>query len=363
MHEVYFVDDEAAVRRAIIGTLDWESAGFTICGQADNGEQALPEILARRPELLITDIKMPFMDGLELSRLVKKELPDTVILILSGYDEFDFTREAIRVGVFDYILKPVTTVKLMQALGRAAERIEHQTDERRKKSLLQPAFTAPEDLQQLDFSRIEHLVNRPEISEFVKNASTDQIDGFLLRQMRTVREAAQVSKLARLCCVYDIVTTASSAAATMGIVTPPLRNFLPAAEEQSPADEEEPLRRLFSRILAARDEMADSKSQLVHRAKLCIEQRHSDPDLSLGAVAAQIGVAPNYLSALFSREAGETFSEYLNKVRIRHTIELLNSSPDSLAEIARKVGYNDQYYLSKTFKKTLGVSPREYKKM
>ena len=121
MLRVYFVEDEAMVRRAIIDTVNWEKADIEVCGQADNGEIALPEILALKPDVLITDIKMPFMDGLELSRLVKHDLPDTLVMILSGYGEFDFTHRAIHVGVFDYILKPVTPEKLLQALNRAAQ--------------------------------------------------------------------------------------------------------------------------------------------------------------------------------------------------------------------------------------------------
>ena len=109
--------------------------------------------------------------------------------------------------------------------------------------------------------------------------------------------------------------------------------------------------------------MADSKSQLINRAKAYIEKEHSNAELSLGAVAAHVGVTQNYLSMLINRETGENFSECLNKIRIQHAMELLKSSADPLAVIAQKVGFNDQYYLSKIFKKMLGVSPREFKKM
>lgn len=216
---------------------------------------------------------------------------------------------------------------------------------------------------QFDFDQIEPIVNRAEITAFVKNASPDQLDGFLRRQMYTVQQAARLSASAQLCCVYDLITTARNAAAENGIPAAALHDFLQTSDAHIPQNAEAFLRRLFARILEVRDSLTKSKNQLVHRVKLFIEENHSNPDLSLVAVAAIVGITPSYLSTQFNRESVETFSEYLTRVRIRHTAELLKSSSDSLTEIAQKVGYSDQYYLSRTFKKTLGISPREFRNM
>ena len=99
MIKVFLVEDEVVIRDAIKNSIDWEQEGYEFVGEASDGELALPMILKEKPDILITDIRMPFMDGLELSRLVKKELPDTNIIILSGYDEFEYAKEAIKIGV------------------------------------------------------------------------------------------------------------------------------------------------------------------------------------------------------------------------------------------------------------------------
>lgn len=103
--KVFLVEDEMVIRRGIKNSIDWEKEGYIFCGEASDGELAYPMIIKEKPDILITDIRMPFMDGLELCKLVKKELPNIKILILSGYDEFDYAKEAIRLGVTEYLLK------------------------------------------------------------------------------------------------------------------------------------------------------------------------------------------------------------------------------------------------------------------
>lgn len=92
--KVFLVEDEMVIRRGIKNSIDWEKEGYIFCGEASDGELAYPMIIKEKPDILITDIRMPFMDGLELCKLVKKELPNIKILILSGYDEFDYAKEA-----------------------------------------------------------------------------------------------------------------------------------------------------------------------------------------------------------------------------------------------------------------------------
>ena len=90
--KVFLVEDEMVIRRGIKNSIDWEKEGYIFCGEASDGELAYPMIIKEKPDILITDIRMPFMDGLELCKLVKKELPNIKILILSGYDEFDYAK-------------------------------------------------------------------------------------------------------------------------------------------------------------------------------------------------------------------------------------------------------------------------------
>ena len=128
--KVFLVEDEMVIRRGIKNSIDWEKEGYIFCGEASDGELAYPMIIKEKPDILITDIRMPFMDGLELCKLVKKELPNIKILILSGYDEFDYAKEAIRLGVTEYLLKPISSGKLLEALNGVSESIPREKEDK-----------------------------------------------------------------------------------------------------------------------------------------------------------------------------------------------------------------------------------------
>lgn len=128
--KVFLVEDEMVIRRGIKNSIDWEKEGYIFCGEASDGELAYPMIIKEKPDILITDIRMPFMDGLELCKLVKKELPNIKILILSGYDEFDYAKEAIRQGVTEYLLKPISSGKLLEALNGVSESIRREKEDK-----------------------------------------------------------------------------------------------------------------------------------------------------------------------------------------------------------------------------------------
>lgn len=128
--KVFLVEDEMVIRRGIKNSIDWEKEGYIFCGEASDGELAYPMIVKEKPDILITDIRMPFMDGLELCKLVKKELPNIKILILSGYDEFDYAKEAIRLGVTEYLLKPISSGKLLEALNGVSESIRREKEDK-----------------------------------------------------------------------------------------------------------------------------------------------------------------------------------------------------------------------------------------
>ena len=129
MIKVFLVEDEIVMREGIKNNISWEKEGFEFVGEASDGELAYPMIQRTRPDILITDIKMPFMDGLELSRLVKKELPDIKIIILSGYEEFSYAQEAISIGITDYLLKPITGARLLETVKEVAGQIRKEREQ------------------------------------------------------------------------------------------------------------------------------------------------------------------------------------------------------------------------------------------
>ncbi len=130
MYKVFLVEDEFVIREGIKSKIPWEEEGFKIVGDVSDGELAYPMIIREQPDILITDIKMPFMDGLELSKLLKKEMPQLKIIIISGYSDFGYAQQAIDIGISEYLLKPVTAMKLLAAVKNAATAIEKERNER-----------------------------------------------------------------------------------------------------------------------------------------------------------------------------------------------------------------------------------------
>lgn len=130
MIKIFLVENDSAVRDEIKGKFDWEDHGFEFCGEAGDGELAFPLIKRTKPDIVITDIKMPFMDGLVLSRLIKREMPFTEIVVLTEEQNFEYARECVRLGVAGYLLKPVDGSELLAELGSLAERIEERNRQR-----------------------------------------------------------------------------------------------------------------------------------------------------------------------------------------------------------------------------------------
>lgn len=128
--KVFITEDESIVREGLRDIVPWEKYGFEFVGDAPDGEIALPMIRKLRPDVLITDIKMPFMDGLALSSIVSRELPDTKIIILSGYSDFEYARQAIALKVDQYLLKPITKAAILKALEQTRRTIEEEQEQK-----------------------------------------------------------------------------------------------------------------------------------------------------------------------------------------------------------------------------------------
>ncbi|MCB7303089.1 response regulator [Bariatricus massiliensis] len=129
MLKVFLVEDEFVVRQGIKNKIDWKSHGYEFCGEASDGELAYPMIQKLKPDIVITDIRMPFMDGLVLSRLIKKEMPWVEIIILTGYEEFEYAKEAIKIGVAEYLTKPINSEELLKEVDLLADKIEEKRRE------------------------------------------------------------------------------------------------------------------------------------------------------------------------------------------------------------------------------------------
>ena len=136
-YKVFLVEDEIVTREGIRDNVDWETLGFEFCGEAPDGEIALPLIEDTNPDVLITDIKMPFMDGLQLSKIIREQMPWIKILILSGHNEFDYAQSAVKLGVTEYLLKPISAQDLNKILVELYKVLDQEKQEREKLIALQ----------------------------------------------------------------------------------------------------------------------------------------------------------------------------------------------------------------------------------
>lgn len=130
MHKILVVDDEQIIRNGIISSIDWANYGYEVVDVAENGKEALEKALKTKPDIILTDIYMPVMDGIELAQEIKKHLPEVIIIFLTGYNEFTYAQQAIEIGIFRYITKPILQNELIQTLIDASEALEHKEMEK-----------------------------------------------------------------------------------------------------------------------------------------------------------------------------------------------------------------------------------------
>ena len=169
MLKVFLAEDEFIIREGIKNNIDWQAHGYEFCGEASDGELAFPLIQKTRPDILITDIKMPYMDGLELARNLKQDNPDVRILILTGFDEFEYAKEAVHLEIEEYILKPVNANELSDCLKRLKDVLDKEREEKLNIRKLEQYYTDSLPVLQTNFfcSLIEGRITEGEIRKFM----------------------------------------------------------------------------------------------------------------------------------------------------------------------------------------------------
>lgn len=534
MLKVFLVEDEIVVREGIRNSINWEQHGFVYTGDTSDGELALPMIRQIQPDLLITDIRMPFMDGLALIELVRKELPSTKIVIISGYDDFSYAQQAISMGVEQYLLKPIIKEKMIEILHEMREKIE---GELRQKEYIESFKKEVQEYE--NFSRrnfFEQIVTGglsvSEISEIAKKMSIDvnapsynivlfslsssEYDGsmpesytetlaavqdkvtqfiisnpelilfrwnittyaVLIKGMKEdileltrdcikniqnrcavaeygvgwhiacgtpvsrlgaipicFAQASRILSYRYLCPQEHILSEASiqdfrkkniwvTDIGKNDIDQERIRSFLSSGSkneishfvdqllqkagaeavsmplfcryltmtiylsavkyldtigcradsfwslELRPADSvstPEEVRQYAGQIMGQAIELRDLESTKQQRGILkqaidFINERYYDESISLDIVAKKVNISPNYLSAIFSQEVGQTLIEYITSKRIDKAKNMLRQADKRLGEIAFAVGYKDPHYFSFVFRKVTGCTPSEYRK-
>lgn len=382
MQKVFLVDDEIVIRENMRTCIDWEKEGFVYCGDAPDGELAFPLIEKLKPDLLITDICMPFMDGLELSAIVRKMQPDIKIIILSGHDEFEYARQAIRIGVQEYCLKPVSAGDIIRLLRliRAKEQAGASghsglgvNDGELPAGGERPAANPMAKLKADPMALFESgsldpfSLDRTGFIEFLKVGSPAQKEEHLRRFAQDLAALDWKSSLYGHFLLHDLTLSAFREAKTLygehvrpDARWPEMKSRISAIRSGKEACEY--LDRLAELFWHWRSMANDRYSVLIARVKQFVRDHCEDDRLSLNDAAKHVNVSPSHLSKVFSQETGKTFIEFLMETRIRKAMELLLSTNAKSYEIAFRVGYQDPHYFSSVFKRMTGMTIREFRK-
>ncbi len=159
LYRIILVDDEEEVRKSIIQKIDWKAVGFQVVGDAENGEDALEKVELLDPDVVLTDIRMPYMDGLTLAEKIRQRCPLMKIVIFSGYDDFEYAKRAIKLNVTEYILKPVNVEELTAILKRIKTSLDEEIEQKRDVSRLRENYKKSLPILRDQF--LKELVSRP----------------------------------------------------------------------------------------------------------------------------------------------------------------------------------------------------------
>jgi two-component system response regulator YesN len=365
MLKIYLVEDDAAIRESMIRNVKWEQHGYEFVGQAPDGEIAYSEIRKLRPDVVITDLKMPFMDGMELSRLIRKEMPEIKIIILTGYDDFEFVHEALNIGVAKFLLKPATPDAIANVIADMRDVILQEQENRtyvkqylEELAKIQDLTSGEEEDIRIDrdalksFLRSGSLGDTKKVAEnLVNSVGTQRMDSFLLRKHFIVD-----TKFAMAEFLEEIGVDNAAFVEKMKEANIQPSEIKTASETISYLEE------LIRCALSLRNEAANKRYDgSVEKARKYIVENYMSEDISLNAVSGFVGLSPTHFSMIFSQESGKTFIEFLTETRIEKAKELLLCTPKRSSEIAYEVGFRDSHYFSFVFKKVAGCSPRVFR--
>ena len=390
MYKTLFVDDERLIREGISNLIDWERITGQELTLAENAKVALKYLEHEKYEIVISDIYMQDMNGIELAKCIKEKWPDVVVILLSAYEDFDYARKAIEAGVFKYLLKPVIPEELEDAVNEAIsqvkineetkKRIDHSQevleDYRRelKKSLWKDILSGNMRNEDEILERFEKMNMPKNISPiYVVVYETD--DETMLYQNQVA-----IDKVVSSCFEGYIDTVfmddyivillkkenAKSVLYAFGDLVKEMFHFeVYMGEEKVVKD----LSTLHISVESAkyniqknRANKKDEPTQIVLAAVEMIRKEIENVDFNINTIANALYLTPAYFSRVFKRKMGMTCKDFIKNYRINLAKELLQNTDLSIQQISEKTGYATVYYFSQQFKQVTGESPGSFRK-
>jgi two-component system response regulator YesN len=350
--KVLIVDDEYLAREGMKKTIPWDDYECNVCGEAQDGLEGIEMARELKPDLIVTDISMPEMNGIEMAKEIRKFLPDCKLIIITGYDEFKYAKAAIKLNAVDFILKPVEEQEFLAAIERAAEaskksntnisiskndviRISHILKEEKELLLSIRAFNKVKLEEQLRNIYFNMLIKEEGNHDVLKQVSIDIVLKALniLSEYNISIEDAELESLD----IYEKAAEVSTLNEAFNWVYKVVLNILNAVKEAS---------------IEASESGIDKVIDFINK--------HYYEDISLGDVAKEVYLSESYLSRKLKKAKGISFVEYITKLRMEKAVALLKEPNVKITEVALSLGYPDYRYFSQTFKKHTGYSPSEF---
>lgn len=342
MLNVQIVDDEPIVRLGLRKLIPWEELGFHVVCEAQNGKEALAQLDEYQIDLIITDIEMPFMDGIEYIRKIRELKGKQTIVVLTAHAEFDYARIAIKYGVTEYILKPIVEEQIINILEKIKENIgifmnRHFTREQDNKLVEAVLLTDKQAFTLLE-----------EIIEEEKELGSDDFSGTCFRFAYILEEIAQavekkyqnLNKLEKLDLYLEMSQKKYITKTTL------INEFKNEVE------------RLFSIL---EQYMLVYKDNIVRQACQYVVE-NVDDKISLTTISNTLGISKNYFCSLFKQETGENFLNFVTNTKMNRAKYLLKEKNMRVYEVCNFLGYTDTTYFTKLFKKHVGMTPNKYRK-
>ena len=398
MWSLVVADDEPKIRRGIEGILDWHEFNINIVGEAEDGEIALEVIKEKKPNIILLDINMPFLNGLNLLQKLKDINNKSIVIIISGYDDFSYAQKALQFNVFDYILKPVNKKSMEEIITKAVNKLNEIEKENNyldlvnkqisensyelKKTLfcewLNNKLSDEQVLKEMGFFNIKFgnnigimvvkLVDKLNIEIINKRWNIELLEFAISNILTDKFKHSKVNFIfnddkKNIILVNKIDSTLKWI--TIGNeLEVEIYKYLKCnviIEQANVSDGILRIKEVYSKIVNSVKEKKNCNSIALSTIKY-IEENYYLNNLNINDISNKLEVTSSYLSKLLKKETGLSFIDYLTDVRISKSMCIMEDPTVKIYDVAELIGYSNQHYFCRAFKKVVGISPTEYKR-
>jgi two-component system response regulator YesN len=339
MYSVMLIDDEPRAIESLLYFINWQQLGFEVCGTCDNGEDALELIMRTLPDIIITDIRMPIMDGLELIRRLheRMKIPPEIV-VLSGYNEFSYARRALQLGVRHYLLKPVIEDEASEVLRQVHKSLDARLTTHLPIEAVREARMILEAIEQLDRKKSTDLIYRlfDEIKDKPTEWTVELINHLTLQCMKLIQQLAK----------HPVVFNNDQPMAVNQELGPGMKEALVQYANQ-----------VIDSLQSTQEWNQGSRLQDIDQFLV----EHYRSNLSIKQVAAQYFLNPVYLGKAYHEKFGRGLLDRIHDLRIEEAERLLRTTDLISKEVAEQVGYSQYNYFLKQFERRIGLKPMDYR--